>query len=95
MLKVLRIFNQLKLKNNERYTIMRVQISTILRKGIKDVEGDTILRKLQENGFDISTCNVGQTFYVELDPTNVDIEQMCDILVNDLLYDYKVEKIDA
>ena len=56
---------------------MRVQISTILRKGIKDVEGDTILRKLQENGFDISTCNVGQTFYIELDPTNVDIEQMC------------------
>ena len=70
-------------------------ISTRLRCGIQDVEGDAILKKLLSVNLDLLACEVGQVFYIDIDPVSVDINKVCDILVNDLLYDYTVEKIDA
>ena len=71
----------------------KVKISTRLRNGIKDVEGDAILKKLKDVGVDMSSCQVGQVFYIDMEQWNE--QQVCDILVNDLLYDYTVELIDA
>lgn len=73
----------------------KLKISTRLRSGIKDVEGDAILKKLHSVNLDLLACEVGQVFYIDIDPVSVDINKVCDILVNDLLYDYTVEKIDA
>ena len=73
----------------------KLKISTRLRSGIKDVEGDAILKKLHSVNFDLLSCEVGQVFYIDIDPVSVDIDKVCGILVNDLLYDYTVEKIDA
>ena len=71
----------------------KLKISTRLRDGIKDVEGDAILKKLQDTGIDMTACEVGQVFYIDM--KQWDEQQVCDILVNDLLYDYTVELIDA
>ena len=73
----------------------KLKISTRLRDGIKDVEGDAILKKSHSVNLDLLSCEVGQVFYIDIDPVSVDIDKVCGILVNDLLYDYTVEKIDA
>ena len=70
----------------------KLKISTRLRDGIKDVEGDAILKKLQDTGIDMTSCEVGQVFYIDMKQWD---EQVCDILVKDLLYHYTVELIDA
>ena len=71
----------------------KLKISTRLRSGIKDVEGDAILKKLHSVNLDLLACEVGQVFYIDM--KQWDEQQVCDILVNDLLYDYTVELTDA
>ena len=67
----------------------KYRLTTILRAGIKDVQGEIISRKLNDNNFGISKIQVGQVFYIEIsDDQNID--EVAKILVNEILYDFEV-----
>ena len=69
---------------------MKFKVTTKLRDGIKDIEGDAILQKLHTTGYRVRGVQVGQAFFLEV-KDDVDIDKVCkDVLVNDLLYDYVV-----
>lgn len=71
---------------------MKVQIQTKLRKGIKDIEGETILNSVGKDS-KITHISVG-TFYLEVkDDVNVD-DIAKNIFVNELLYDYEIKYVD-
>ena len=75
----------------------KFKITTKLRDGIKDIEGDTIEQKLKYDGWFVENIKVGQVFYLhETNPhiTNSRhyVEELCkNILVNTLLYDFEIE----
>jgi phosphoribosylformylglycinamidine (FGAM) synthase PurS component len=72
---------------------MKVQIQTKLRKGIKDIEGETILNSVGKDS-KITHISVGQIFYLEVkDDVNVD-DIAKNIFVNELLYDYEIKYVD-
>ena len=72
----------------------RFKLSTKLRAGIKDVQGEIIAQKLNDNNFGISKIKVGQIFYIEI-TDDQNIEEVAKILVNDILYDYEIENISG
>jgi len=70
----------------------KFKITTKLRKGIKDIQGDTISLNLNANGWQVENMKVGQVFYFSA-PDNK-IKKLCEtILVNTLLYDYEIEDV--
>lgn len=74
--------------------IKKYKITTKLRAGIKDIEGETIEQKLKQDDWHIENMKVGQVFY--LDAPQEKIKELCEtVLVNLLLYDYEVENVDS
>ena len=72
--------------------IKKFKITTKLRNGIKDIQGDAIEQKLNQDDWLVKNVQVGQVFYLEAPYTA--INELCEqVLVNTLLYDYEVEDV--
>ena len=75
----------------------KYKITTKLRDGIKDIEGDTIEQKLKQDGWSVEDIKVGQVFYLHTTNPHITdnrhyIQKLCEkILVNTLLYDFEIE----
>ncbi len=73
----------------------KYKITTKLRDGIKDIEGETIEQKLNQDEWSVKNIKVGQVFYLEADGTSTFVRDLCEqILVNTLLYDFEIEDVD-
>ena len=71
----------------------KVKIWTKLRDGIKDVEGETILKSVGKD-LKITHISVGQVFYLEVED-DADVDEIAkNVFVNELLYDYTVVPTD-
>ena len=69
----------------------KYKITTKLRKGIKDIQGDTISLNVNANGWQVENMKVGQVFY--FNAPHHKIKELCEtVLVNILLYDYEIEE---
>ena len=67
----------------------KVTIQTKLRDGIKDVEGETILKSVGKD-LKITHISVGQSFYLEVED-DADVDEIAKkVFVNELLYDYNI-----
>ena len=66
----------------------KVTITTHLRPGIKDVQGEAILSSVGKDS-KIIHISVGQTFHLEVEE-DADVNEIAKIFVNDLLYDYTI-----
>ena len=72
--------------------IKKFKVTTKLRKGIKDIQGDAIEKILNQDDWPIKDVQVGQVFYLEAPYTA--INELCEqVLVNTLLYDYEIEDV--
>ena len=72
--------------------IKKFKITTKLRKGIKDIQGDAIEKTLNRDDWSVKDVQVGQVFYLEAPYTA--INELCEqVLVNTLLYDYEIEDV--
>ena len=70
----------------------KYKITTKLRKGIKDIQGDTISLNVNANGWQVENMKVGQVFY--FNAPHHKIKELCEtVLVNTLLYDYEIEDV--
>tara|TARA_Y100001949_G_scaffold23775_1_gene17123 strand:+ start:585 stop:809 length:225 start_codon:yes stop_codon:yes gene_type:complete len=71
----------------------KFKITTKLREGIKDIQGDAIEQKLNQNDWPVKNVQVGQVFY--FNAPHHKIKELCEtILVNTLLYDYEIEDVN-
>jgi len=71
--------------------IKKFKVTTKLRKGIKDIQGDAIEKTLNRDDWSVKDVQVGQVFYLEAPYTA--INELCEqVLVNTLLYDYEIEE---
>ena len=71
--------------------IKKFKVTTKLRKGIKDIQGDAIEKILNQDDWPFKDVQVGQVFYLEAPYTA--INELCEqVLVNTLLYDYEIEE---
>ena len=69
----------------------KYKITTKLRKGIKDIQGDTISLNVNANGWQVENMKVGQVFY--FNAPHHKIKELCEtVLVNTLFYDYEIEE---
>ena len=74
--------------------IMKFKVTTKLRDGIKDIEGDAIEQKLKQDDWHVEGVKVGQVFYLEA--PYAEIIKLCkQVLVNTMLYDYEIRSIDT
>ena len=72
--------------------IKKFKVTTKLRNGIKDIQGDAIGQKLNQDDWFVKNVQVGQVFYLEAPYTA--INELCEqVLVNTLLYDYEIEDV--
>ena len=72
--------------------IKKFKVTTKLRKGIKDIQGDAIEKTLNRDDWSVKDVQVGQVFYLEAPYTA--INELCEqVLVNTLLYDYEIEDV--
>ena len=72
----------------------KYKITTKLRDGIKDIEGETIEQKLNQDEWSVKNIKVGQVFYLE-DKHSTAVQVLCEkILVNTLLYDFEIEDVN-
>ncbi len=79
---------------------MKWTITTLLRPGVKGSDEGVVLNCLHDLGFnEASELRIGKAFYIDLDDKLTEDEQrekidkMCkELLVNTILYNYKVEK---
>ena len=69
-----------------------ILITTKLRNGIKDVQGDAILQSVGHDS-KITRISVGQSFYLEMED-DASVEDLAKIFVNNLLYDYTIRDIE-
>ena len=68
---------------------MKFKVTTKLREGIKDIEGDAIEQKLNQDDWHVKNVKVGQVFYLEAPVAEAN--KLCNqVLVNTLLYDYEL-----
>jgi|TARA_Y100001949_G_C15908756_1_gene295916 phosphoribosylformylglycinamidine (FGAM) synthase PurS component len=68
---------------------MKFKVTTKLREGIKDIEGDAIEQKLNQDDWHVKNVKVGQVFYLEAPVAEAN--KLCkQVLVNTLLYDYEL-----
>ncbi len=73
--------------------MMKFKVTTKLRDGIKDIEGETIEQKLNQDDWHVKDVKVGQVFYLEA--PYKEIKELCkQVLVNTLLYDYEIEDVN-
>ena len=73
--------------------IKKFKVTTKLRNGIKDIQGDAIEKTLNQDDWFVKNVQVGQVFYLEAPYTA--INELCEqVLVNTLLYDYKIEDVN-
>ena len=71
----------------------KYKITTKLRAGIKDIEGETIEQKLKQDDWSVKDIKVGQVFYLDA-PQEKTVVMLCEcVLVNSLLYDYEIEEL--
>ena len=74
--------------------IKKFKITTKLREGIKDIEGDAIKQQLNQDDWLVKNVQVGQVFYLEA--PYKEIKELCkQVLVNTLLYDYEIRSLDT
>jgi|TARA_Y100000310_G_scaffold223200_1_gene225033 phosphoribosylformylglycinamidine (FGAM) synthase PurS component len=72
----------------------KYKVTTKLRDGIKDIEGETIEQELNQNNWPVKNVKVGQVFYLEANHSTA-VDVLCkQILVNTLLYDFEIEDVD-
>ena len=72
--------------------LKKFKVTTKLRNGIKDIQGDAIGQKLNQDDWFVKNVQVGQVFYLEAPYTA--INELCEqVLVNTLLYDYEIEDV--
>ena len=72
--------------------IKKFKVTTKLRNGIKDIQGDAIEQKLNQDDWLVKNVQVGQVFYLEA--LHTAINELCEqVLVNTLLYDYEIEDV--
>lgn len=75
---------------------MKYRITTRVRDGVRDVQGDAVTARFRELGCDISSIRVGQIFYIEGDLTREALNNLCQAhLVNITIYDYSIENMDG
>ena len=68
---------------------MKFKVTTKLREGIKDIEGDAIKQQLNQADWHVKDVKVGQVFYLEA--PIAEISKLCkQVIVNTLLYDYEI-----
>ena len=73
--------------------IKKFKVTTKLRNGIKDIQGNAIEKTLNQDDWFVKNVQVGQVFYLEAPYTA--INELCEqVLVNTLLYDYEVENVN-
>ena len=73
---------------------MKFKVTTKLRDGIKDIQGDVIEQKLNQDDWHVKDVKVGQVFYLEA--PYKEIKELCkQVLVNTLLYDYEIRNLDT
>ena len=71
--------------------IKKFKVTTKLRNGIKDIQGNAIEKTLNQDDWFVKNVQVGQVFYLEAPYTA--INELCEqVLVNTLLYDYEIEE---
>ena len=68
-----------------------ILITTKLRNGIKDVQGDAILQSVGHDS-KITAISVGASYYIEIED-DADVDTVAKTLVNDLLYDYTITNV--
>ncbi|NWJ43930.1 phosphoribosylformylglycinamidine synthase subunit PurS [Marine Group I thaumarchaeote] len=69
--------------------MMKFKVTTKLRESIKDIQGDVIEQKLNQDDWHVKDVKVGQVFYLEA--PYEEINELCkQVLVNTLLYDYEI-----
>ena len=69
--------------------MMKFKVTTKLREGIKDIEGDAIKQQLNQADWHVKDVKVGQVFYLEA--PIAEISKLCkQVIVNTLLYDYEI-----
>ena len=72
----------------------KYKVTTKLRDGIKDIEGETIEQKLNQDEWSVKNIKVGQVFYLEANHSTA-VRVLCEkILVNTLLYDFEIEDVN-
>jgi phosphoribosylformylglycinamidine (FGAM) synthase PurS component len=72
----------------------KFKVTTKLHNGIKDIEGDAIKQKLNQDDWSVSDVKVGQVFYLEVSDTQ-NINELCkQVLVNTLLYNFEIEDVN-
>ena len=73
---------------------MKFKVTTKLREGIKDIQGDVIEQKLNQDDWHVEDVKVGQVFYLEA--PYEEINELCkQVLVNTLLYDYEILSLNT
>ena len=73
---------------------MKFKVTTKLRDSIKDIQGDVIEQKLNQDDWHVKDVKVGQVFYLEA--PYKEIKELCkQVLVNTLLYDYEIRSLDT
>ena len=73
---------------------MKFKVTTKLREGIKDIEGDAIKQQLNQDDWLVKNVQVGQVFYLEA--PYAEVSKLCkQVLVNTLLYDYEIRSLDT
>ena len=74
--------------------MMKFKVTTKLRESIKDIQGDVIEQKLNQDDWHVKDVKVGQVFYLEA--PYKEIKELCkQVLVNTLLYDYEIRSLDT
>ena len=74
--------------------MMKFKVTTKLRESIKDIQGDVIEQKLNQDDWHVKDVKVGQVFYLEA--PYKEIKELCkQVLVNTLLYDYEIRNLDT
>ena len=74
--------------------MMKFKVTTKLRESIKDIQGDVIEQKLNQDDWHVEDVKVGQVFYLEA--PYAEVSKLCkQVLVNTLLYDYEILSLNT
>ena len=75
---------------------MKYRLTTNLRKNIRDNQGEAVKKVLHQMGFtDVEKVRIGKTIMFECDGRRINLpEQVADKLVNLVMEDYTIEKLD-
>lgn len=72
--------------------IKKYRITTTLRSGIKDMQGDAVANALRSMGYDIvENVRIGKTIHIECDEKLVD--DIAKSLYNEVMENYVIEEL--